>query len=683
MRKSPLMAVLSAFFFLSGPVQAASAPPSSMTKASLTVGQPGVVALQRMHEQALSSPQQVAELVTTMMNEDTYKRMFSRLKKNEVTEAADVLLALQDGQALDTFLKQQAGAHDAKSLVRAAMVLFPLDRYDLYRTLQANPQLDQKALKKWASSTGLMTQPMYAKSMTEGKAIFVEPLIESASITLPNQTKQASATVEYRVKGSADDKWQSGRELVWEPVQGVLTGPLVYLKPDTRYEVKVALTTAEGKQQTLAHEFTTRADKPPIDPNKVYYLSDIYKGGTLDLEKLKINGSDSGWAKIVNDKDITIEAGKGDRYAIDIGKAHHVYFENIKVRGGRVHGIYAEQAHHIWINQCDIAGWGRQPNIMKNGVAYEKADADPINYDSGIHLRQSGVITVENCHIHDPVPASNDWRYGHPKGPNAFFANANHPDPAYKGQVIIRNNRFEGKPDHRFNDVIEGRKNSDPKGGFVRDSAIYNNVFRYGNDDSIEIDGGQYNVMVYNNDMSHTYTGVSVIPTRVGPSYVFNNYIHDLGDETGKQWAGIKIGGLLTGGYGTSYLFHNLITVNRNGFTASRFQEDSTMLTYAKNNIVVTLNDNDATGYNLFDPEDHPYSQFINNYMFNTALDKQKIKGHIDQQYQYPELENSDQAQTLVKTPKQAQLPKAEEFVIPNFTQLSEDGKNFIYGIVN
>lgn len=263
MRKSPLMAVLSAFFFLSGPVQAASAPASSMTKASLTVGQPGVVALQRMNEQALSSPQQVAELVTTMMNEDTYKRMFSRLKKNEVTEAADVLLALQDGQALDTFLKQQADAHDAKSLVRAAMVLFPLDRYDLYRTLQANPQFDQKALKKWASSTGLMTQPMYAKSMTEGKAIFVEPLIESASITLPNQTKQASATVEYRIKGSADDKWQSGRELVWEPVQGVLTGPLVYLKPDTRYEVKVALTTAEGKQQTLAHEFTTRADKPP------------------------------------------------------------------------------------------------------------------------------------------------------------------------------------------------------------------------------------------------------------------------------------------------------------------------------------------------------------------------------------------------------------------------------------
>ena len=356
MRKSPLMAVLSALFILSGPVQAASAPASSsLTKASLTVGQPGVVALQRMNEQALSSPQQVTDLVNTMVNEDTYKRMFSRLKKNETAEAAEVLLALQDGQSLSTFLNQQSDAQNARSLVRAAMVLFPLDRYDLYRSLKAEQQFDQKALKKWASSTGLMTQPMYPKSMTEGKAIFVEPLIESASITLPNQTRQASASVEYRVKGSEDEKWQKGRELVWEPVQGVLTGPLVYLKPDTRYEVKVALTTAEGKQQTLAHEFTTRADKPPIDPNKVYYLSDIYQGGTLDLEKLKINGSDSGWAKIVNDKDITIEAGKGDRYAIDIGKAHHVYFENIKVRGGRVHAIYAEQAHHIWINQCDIA----------------------------------------------------------------------------------------------------------------------------------------------------------------------------------------------------------------------------------------------------------------------------------------------------------------------------------------
>lgn len=683
MRKTPILTVLGALFFVSVPaISSASTNQYTLTQSSLMGEQPGMAALTQMDEQNLNTEGQVLEVVSKLKKSSTYKRMLSKLSKAETDEAAAVLMALANGESLESSIPvlAQNDAYTSSALVRAAMLLFPLDRYELYRDLQKAKVFDQAKLRKWASSTGVLTSALYPSSMTD-QDVFIQPLLESASITVQHQPKDARILVSYKAAGS-NDEWQQARELVFEPVTGVHTGPMVYLDAGTRYDVKIKVTTQQGDIAHLTQQFTTRADKPPIDPNKVYHLADFYKGGTLDLEALKIEGSADGWAKIVGDKDTVIEATEGNRHAISIGNNSYIYFENITVRGGRTHSIYADQAHHIWINQCDIAEWGREPNIIKKGVAYEKEGAEPINYDSAIYLRQSGVVTVENCHVHDPIPFSNDWRYGHPKGPNAFFAHANHPDPQYKGQVVIRNNRFEGKPGHRFNDVIEGRKNSEPLGGFVRDAAIYNNTFAYGNDDAIEVDGGQYNVMVYNNDMSHTYTGVSVIPTRIGPSFVFNNYIHDLGDETGKQWAGIKMGGLLAGAYGKSYLFHNLIEVNRNGFTASRFQEDSSLLTHAQNNIVITFKDNKTVGYNLFDQEGFAGSTFVNNYLINMKRAAPKIMGSITVPYAFPELVNTQKAQELVDSGEQVTLPIDGQYRIPNFSHVTADGKNFIYGIV-
>jgi hypothetical protein len=221
--------------------------------------------------------------------------------------------------------------------------------------------------------------------------------------------------------------------------------------------------------------FSTKPNSPPIDPNKIYYLSEIYSGGQLNLEELNIFGSEDGYAKIVGD-DTVIDAGNDVLSAVHIGRQAYVMLENLTIKGGKRYGIYSDRTHDIWIRGCDISNFGRHPAELRNGIAYQDDTVtSPINYDSGIYLEKTGVSVIENCDIHTPNLGANHWGYGHPKGANAIQVWAFHPDEEYRGQMIIRNNKLYGTNELRFNDVIEGRKNTWRNGGFVRDSAIYGN----------------------------------------------------------------------------------------------------------------------------------------------------------------------------------------------------------------
>ncbi|MCW8090394.1 right-handed parallel beta-helix repeat-containing protein [Alteromonas sp. ASW11-130] len=657
-------------------------PPATLPIA----GQPGAAALTKIEEQNLVSVEEITALVERMAATKKYRQQLKPLPESAYQPAAELLNELRQRTALSYSVETliARSPEKTKGYVKAGLVLFPVERYALYRHLKTLADINLSSLDSWASQTDLyIPQATTAPSASHPeKDIAVVPLIESANITVFNQNENVKAAVEYR-ETKDDPCWHSARHLSWEPVQGVLTGPIVFLNANTAYDLKITLTDANQATQVIESRFTTRPDKPPIDPNKIYQLSEIYAGGTLNLEELNIEGNEDGWAKIVGDPTIVIEAEEGSKNAIYIGDNSYVYFENITVRGGRTHAIYAEHAHHIWINQCDIAKWGRHPNIIKNGKAYELPDAQPINYDSALYFKRSGVITIENCHVHDPNPFANDWSDGHPNGANAFLAYANHPDPAFKGQIILRNNVFTGTAEHRFNDVIEGRKNAESLGGFVRDSAIYNNTLAYANDDAIEIDGGQHNVLVYNNDISHTYSGISAAPARIGPSFIFNNYIHDLGDQRGKQWAAIKVGGLITKPLGQVNLFHNLITIARNGITASRFQEDDTFWIHSQNNVIVTEKNANKVGFNVYDPKQFSGNQYINDYLYNLKMGGPKVEGDITLPYRFGnKLNQNDAMQIFESKNASVTLPKCNKYEVDNFTQLSDDKAEFVYGII-
>lgn len=624
-----------------------------------------------------TSLQSIETKLLTLKNEGVIKEAIFR---ENITETSRILFGFQNASVKDTILSLSSEQPERTSeYIEIALALFPQAKTTILEELRLESQIDENAIFTAALKSGLSPDSI-SQFTASGQEFLLVPLINSTSITLFNKQVDDSAQVQFRKVG--EEQWNNGGSLYWEPIRSALSGSIVHLSPNTEYEIQVTEINESSGTEVNTYRFATRQNTPPVDPDKVYKLSDIYNGGMLDLGTLGIEGTRDGWAKIVGDSNTKIIAGDNDDYAINVGNTQYVMFENITVEGGRLHGIYGNYAHDIWIKGCDVSRWGRSANNVREGIGYEnEASKYPINYDGGIALRRTGRVVVENCKIHSPNAKANHWGYGHPKGPSAMIILATHPTQEFAGQYIIRNNHFAGTNEVRFNDVIESRANGRVWGGFVRDSAIHDNYLAYANDDIIELDGGQSNVLFYNNEVEQGYCGVSAIPNMLGPSYIFNNYIHNLGDERQKHWGAIKLGGLFSKPGGIVNIFDNLIITGANGIAPAGFAGDSTYWVHAQNNIMVHDIFRETMGYSIHDPNNYPSSKYINNFMFNTKTGYSVSNAIITVNFEFPELLNYEVVDDIVSGVSHYQLPISLPMSIPNFTHLTENQKAVI-GIV-
>mgnify|MGYP000633910670 CR=1 FL=1 len=546
----------------------------------------------------------------------------------------------------------------------ALFALYPIDTAKWMKIISTYSGLSKNDIYESAITAGLDPSIVFAASAS-GFEDTATPLINSIGLVIYGQDEESTATVKFRAED--DTYWREGLDLAWEPIYGSFAGSIVYLEANTTYHIEVTITDIYGDIVEHSFQTTTKPNTPPIDPNKIYYLSEIYSGGQLDLEALNIAGSEDGYAKIIGDGPV-IEAGSDVLAAVNIGNNSYIMLENLTVKGGQRYGIFAKKAHHIWIKGCNVSEYGREAVDIRNGKAYSSPTSNsPINYDSGIYLERSGIAVIEECEIHSPNLGANNWSVGHPKGANALQVWAYHDSDEYRGEFIVRNNRFYGAPNHRFNDVIEGRMNFERRGGFVRNSAIYGNYLAYANDDLIEIDGGQQNVLVYNNEMEQGYAGVSVAPNMLGPSYIFHNHIHNLGDDRGKEWTAIKAGGLMSKPGGRTYVFENFIDVNRNGIASSGVNGDSTFWITSQNNIIFTKYKNNNVGYCILDKEKYIGSSSINDLCYNEAAMDSRYDFDMDNLIEHPYSDNYEYIAQLKNT-NAPKLEVQEEFRIPNFS---------------
>ena len=568
----------------------------------------------------------------------------------------------------------ESHATQTKEWITLALQLYPIDAYRIVEQLYADSAIKSETLESAALLAGLDPARIFPATASSNLSYRIVPLIHSASLTVYNQTEEANTRVWY--KPSSTTQWLPALSLQWEPIQGAISGSIVHLAPETEYDVKLQFIEENEVADEKLYSFSTRPNTPPIDPEKIYSLNDIYTGGQLNLTALGIQGSEDGWALIKGDG-VEIIAAEGDIAAIDIGSQSYVKFENINVKGGHLYGISAKKAHHVWIDGCNISEFGRVAGEMRDGVAYANAESTKaINYDAGIFLQETGVVTIENCEIHSPNGKANHWGDGHPYGPSALLLAARHSVEEYRGQYIVRNNRFYGSDKHRFNDVIESRANARAWGGFLRDSAIYNNYLGYANDDIIELDGGQSNVLFYNNEIEQGYCGISAIPNMVGPSYIFNNYIHNLGDERQKAWAAIKLGGLMSMPAGIVNIFENLVVTSSNGVTASRFEGDYTFWANVKNNVLIHDKYWSKMGQGIYDIEQYSGSEFTNNFIFNTRIGAPTVLANMDDNFYHPWSEEADIAEQISDSVSSFNLELDQQFFIPNFSQISNTMQN-------
>ncbi|NKX21286.1 right-handed parallel beta-helix repeat-containing protein [Alteromonadaceae bacterium A_SAG2] len=560
--------------------------------------------------------------------------------------------------------KKARFANITSNQASALFALYPIDTAKWMNIISTYSGLSKNDIYESAITAGLDPSLVFAASAS-GFEDTATPLINSIGLVIYGQDEESTAAVKFRAD---DDRyWREGLDLAWEPIYGSFAGSIVYLEANTTYNIKVTITDVYGDIVEHTFQTTTKPNTPPIDPNKIYYLSEIYSGGQLDLEALNIEGSDDGYAKIIGDGPV-IEAGSDVLAAVNVGNNSYVMLENLTVKGGQRYGIFAKKAHHVWIKGCNVSEYGREAVDIRDGIAYSSTtNNSPINYDSGIYLERSGIAVIEECEVHSPNLGANSWAVGHPKGANALQVWAYHDSDAYRGEFIVRNNRFYGAPDHRFNDVIEGRKNFERRGGFVKNSAIYGNYLAYANDDLIEIDGGQQNVLVYNNEMEQGYAGISIAPNTLGPSYIFHNYIHNLGDETGKEWTAIKAGGLISKPAGRTFIFENVIDVERNGIAASKVNNDTTFWVTTQNNIILTKNTGYSVGYCIFDKEKYVGSTSTNDLCFNEKSADARYEFNLDNVIEHPYSDDTSYIETLKSSPELT-LDVSEEFKIPNFS---------------
>ncbi len=451
-----------------------------------------------------------------------------------------------------------------------------------------------------------------------------EPLLETCAIT--TDYTNSSATVELEYKESSSSTWRDALPLIWDANTSSFAGSIINLEEETDYDVRVTYFVGGVQDDQATESFSTWTKTENLPIATVYSITDLYDPATdtnLPIPS-SLGGTAQGWVKIVGDGTTVIDAEYLHTAAIRLASsASYIIFENLIIRGGIRDGIRGYKNHHLRFINCDIAGWGRQPKETRNSAGRweEVGTSTEINYDAAFNLRNSGYILVERCYVHDPRPTANAWSDGsgfsHPLGPTAFYARGNYGSAWANGRTVVRYNDFVGSDAKRWNDVIEGNNNEGPSGGFHSNSDIYGNYLAFANDDGTELDGGQQNVKFFRNRVEGSYTGVSVAPTRRGPSYVFQNTFVNLGDIHGKRNSAIKAGFEYEGALSTFMAFNNTSLNSSLGIGGS--YGSSGYQARTRNNIFYTWSTWRGAKWGIIDSTKDPLSDYDYDMIVNTA----------------------------------------------------------------
>ena len=407
------------------------------------------------------------------------------------------------------------------------------------------------------------------------------PGFNAVSIYLNNTSAKRAddfkAAVKYRKQG--DSAWKNAIDLVYDESRNQARGSLLGLTENTVYEYEISVND-NGKTELLKGKISTRCSNFPVKKSIILTPENA-------VEKLSNPecGSKTGYIRYTSKPGTVLDFGIEKNNAIDLTGASYIIFDGLTIKGGLRNAINVEGANDIVIRNCDISGYGKigQHEPLKDGKYYIKNRA--LNYDSGVNIQSSDRITVERCFIHDPRGTSNSWFYSHPAGPNAVYIGDS-------SSVVLRYNDFIGSDKHRWNDAVEGRGNGSLNGSVKADAEIYGNYFAFGNDDGMELDGGQMNCRFAYNKSEGLLCGFSTAPCLIGPSYVFRNLIHRGGDEFDIVGGGVK-NNYKTGGRGALFFFNNTVLDHNNGFSSTSFNnieqkyhKEKYLKVYARNNLI-------------------------------------------------------------------------------------------------
>jgi hypothetical protein len=379
--------------------------------------------------------------------------------------------------------------------------------------------------------------------LTKGRPPFeIVPLFNSCGYYFTISQDQ-KIDVLYRKKGGV---WQKALAPVWISEEQMVRGSIVGLDEDTDYELKIV----SGKNTLGSKSFRTWS--PQVQVAKTVVLDSSNYHGHLTITA---KGAPGAWIKYTAAPGFVLK-NNGEAPLIKLKEAEYILLEGLTLQGGNSSAITITNCRDVRVVNCDLSDWGivGVQRFDKDGKYYDE-NGRAINWNGGIFLTKSRNTVIERCYFHDPRNTANAWRYSHPAGPEGIMINR--PEA-----TVIRYNDFVGSDEHRWNDAVEGVGNFHKDGGFNRDADIYGNLMMFGNDDGIEIDGGQQNVRVFLNKFEGFLCAVSIQGCMAGPSYLYRNLMVNMGDEFGKAGQVIKTSSHQAGKDAVSFIFNNTISGN-------------------------------------------------------------------------------------------------------------------------
>lgn len=360
------------------------------------------------------------------------------------------------------------------------------------------------------------------------------PTYENCSVRVARAEQVKKISLQYRAAG--ERVWLAAPMVVrlhdpervyeWErPVKlnmpyqnGEWRGNITGLRENTRYETRWQI---DGTVYSGSFR-TADSSTPPFA--ETLYLEDMERSEREMTVSLK--GKPDGWIRITARDPERLFTDVPHRLAyLTLENSEYVQIDHVRISGGNRYGIWLRNCRNIRILCNELTGNARTKgqDLAGRGQYIDLYGKHP--YQQGaLKLENVENMLIERNYIHTPAGTSHPWFFSHPHGPMAI-ATGN-----IKGGVVIRYNDFAGSDSRRYDDVIGGGSNGSPLGGFAWNCDIYGNFFMNANDDGIELDGGQSCVRLYRNRFTALYAAVSAAPCIVGPSCIFENLSHDLGD---------------------------------------------------------------------------------------------------------------------------------------------------------
>ena len=373
--------------------------------------------------------------------------------------------------------------------------------------------------------------------------------------TPPSSPGAAGCTLQYRKAG--DSAWKNALPMWYDSRNNECRGSIVYLAPDTDYQVQFGL---PGKQPVAQLAARTWSETFPIAKT----VTVPGGSGTLAITE---GGTASGYVLYTAAAGSTLDVANGKVNNVTIS-APYVILRGFTLKGAQKDAILLQQgAHDVVIEDNDISGWGTY-----SGTTTADGQKVGTNYESGIRAQElTGLvrIVIQRNKIHDPRYGANSWTYGHPLGPQAigFYESPG-------GNHVFRFNEIYSTAGHYFNDGIGGGWNFSTVGFPHADTDIYGNIIKNTWDDAIESEGGNRNVRIWGNYFDNTMTGVATTVTATGPVYIFRN-VHNRSrrlstvstdQDSGSTFS--KSGDSGGFGGGRRYVFHNtLLQATASGMT--------------------------------------------------------------------------------------------------------------------